>query len=281
MGELNKIILRAAKSSRRVNRNGTIETIPTVEAIVEKQNESALKGNSISLRTSIGLIERAMAEEEARIADECARWEAVKDRHQALLDRASARGETAPRLFPHPDDILIDRRVGVRIVGPVSKEDWPQYDMQVKLRDALFLQDRVECREGRLEATKPSSAFILAMFMNERMAPSLRLSQAEAMDRMMSARSLTQRDVLKLAPRALRQAGIVLPRGNCLPPPEDLIPVLKIMLDFGKDVFAAQDDGEVQDAVDQCSDGLAAEKYQRQKRRAIAMHINQSGEQQS
>jgi hypothetical protein len=264
MGEFNTRAKRLALQKLRVTKDGKTVEMEAVEAVMSKQLTGALNGSVIAQREFLNASRTALAASEAEIADDCEVWGSIKARNQKLLDDARARGKVPPRVLPHPDDILIDAKTGVRIVGPVDAEDSVGFDARVRFRDALYVQQAMEdALDGIPSVKRPSSGTpgILAMLMDHYLPPSLQLSTAEQLDKIWVLMRRPKRVLLVDCRAAWRAAGVAMPRGKRLPPPDRYFPMLDIYMAFGKAVLAAGDDRDaVNDAVQTAVEELRALK---------------------
>ena len=110
-------------SRRRIRTSAGTEVVLNYEIMQRKQFESGVAGNSVSQRDFIDRGERAERALVEHVKQQCALWTHIKEQQQKILCDMQASGSTDPGPLPHPDDILIDPRKGVQILGPMDSED--------------------------------------------------------------------------------------------------------------------------------------------------------------
>lgn len=137
-------ILRRILSRKYTVKDGTgSKTITGLEAIIQAQFQSAAKGNPHAMRLfmeAAGELERrdnARREAEARAAREhfdlIVRWKGVREKAWAA---AVSEGREPEKVWPHPDDILIDEAAQTYwIRGPRAPKQVPFYEYLKSLRD--------------------------------------------------------------------------------------------------------------------------------------------------
>ena len=280
MSEFSEAVLKVTAQKLRVTRDGKTSEITRLSALLEKEHERGLKGGAGAQAHALRRIERALAEKEADVAVQCDYWAPVKRRFLDLLADAKKKGVVPPRLFPHPDDIVIDRSEGVRIIGPVDEEDRAFYDQTLKMRTALYLQDRVEAREC-VSATDGgpgvTSPLILAVLLNDFLPPSLRQTKQEQLAQLRACQCLPMRAALKDCRSAWRAAGVAVPRGKKFSPTAVLVPILRIVMDFANDsTLAGVDPLQREEAMQRAEYRLMTEVLITQPRRNLAVQSQNS-----
>lgn len=254
MNEHERHVLRAARDKVRIQRDGKSVEISREEALIYKNHDLAFKGSVNAVRNATLQIAKATAAEAVEIAEECALWSAIKERQIKALKRAAQSGTVSQRVLPHPDDIFIDHRTGVRIVGPVDEDDWPRFNQWVRLRDTLYVQHAMEDFDNAYPArgpTTPSTPLILAMLQNLQLPPSLKLSVHAENERVWELRRMSRREALKACRAAWRGVGQDIPRGKRMMATEVLIALFGILRDFVADAGSA---GESPAALDEAID---------------------------
>jgi hypothetical protein len=107
------------------------------------------------------------------------------------------------------------------------------YKMAADLRDLRNLQQAMEdALDGVPMRNRPrhEGALILAMVLNQMMAPSLRLSEQQTFDRFYRLKYLPQRQLLKDCREAWRKFGAAAPRGRRFGTLEALRPMLRSLV---------------------------------------------------
>ena len=278
MNEHERQVLRAARDKVRIQRDGKSVEITRQEALIYKNHDLAFKGSVHAVRNASEQIAKATAVEAAEIAEQCARWGAVKAQQIKSLARALRSGKVGQRILPHPDDILINQRTGVQIAGPISEEEWPAFERRVKLRDTLYVQHAMEefdsaSPEGGQEPF--STPLVLAMLQNRLLPPSLKLPDDVENWRLSTFRRMSRRQALKACRAAWRTVGKDMPRGRRMVPADVMLPLLGILLDFAQDVTTAGDSQvALDDAINLTSRRLAREVPWPRRNNHNATHLN-------
>ncbi len=219
-----------ATTKRSVRSGGITERLTIFEILFRKQVESGLAGSPIAQWDSLRRAEIAVHARRLQIEVECEVWQRIKAENQQIIDQARAAKTPIPRVPPHPDDIFIDWKNGVRVVGPRSEEQWKTYDGQVRFRDALFLQQAMEDADNGVPVgDRPSkgAALVLAIYINDKLLPpSLRLSVVDVLDKTFSLLRLTRREALVRCRETWRTMGLRAARGKRFGTVETLLPML-------------------------------------------------------
>ncbi|WP_443749340.1 DUF5681 domain-containing protein [Asticcacaulis solisilvae] len=206
--------------------SGTV-TMPFNEALIQKQMAMALGGNRLVLKDMMQRIKHQEESEAERRAQASQDWFDIKRAQQQRLDDARRRGESDVRLYPHPDDIVRDRKTGDwDLVGPFEEEQIWYFEMWRSIQHLLLIwneQYRRLGRSGSLEKEIQMEA--LVWMIENQLPPSYRLEEhswIEAIvryDRMsektLSIAEKTQTSaIVALRPHA--QTDVCLPEGALL-----------------------------------------------------------------
>jgi hypothetical protein len=234
-----------ASMRRTVKTGATTEKLTNYQIMERKQFESGLSGNSVSQRDYLRRVELA---EEARREDvqaRCLMWGHIKAKSQQAIDQARASGAPIPRVLPHPDDVIIDWESGPRFLGPIDEDEWKLFKQTLDLRDLLYLQQAMEDALDHVPTrNRPSQggALVLAMFLNQMMAPSLRLSESEEFWRVYELRALPKRQLLLDCRKAWRRFGATAARGQRFGTAETIFPMLRALMGAIKAHKVIEDD---------------------------------------
>jgi hypothetical protein len=138
---LKAIVLEEAYRKVRITEGSRPLSIPMAQAVVRSLAVSAAKGNQRAQRLFTELL-ASVEREDKKLRDEWLKtaieykidWE-----HE--LERRKHLGIDAPAPLPHPDDIIIDTRTGgVRVMGPMTKEDKVVWDQLRARKEACDLE---------------------------------------------------------------------------------------------------------------------------------------------
>jgi hypothetical protein len=107
---------RSFEQTITVTQNGLPTELSMVQAVMQTLIKSALKGSPQSLR-QVTELSRLTAEARKReILEEISQWEVIQGRQYQKYKAHRAAHGFDPMDFPHPSDIVLDRKSGVRIL---------------------------------------------------------------------------------------------------------------------------------------------------------------------
>ncbi len=124
------IILEEAYRSIRINDAERQVSIPMAQAIVRSLAVNAAKGNQRAQRLFTELLS-VTERDNKRLHDE---WLETAIEYKVEWDKKLERRKNlgiidTPEPLPHPDHVIIDMKAGgVRIIGPMTKEERPYWD---------------------------------------------------------------------------------------------------------------------------------------------------------
>lgn len=128
---LKAIILEEAYRSVSLTDANHQVSIPMAQAVVRSLAVNAAKGNQRAQRLFTELL-TATERDNKRLHDE---WLETAIEYKVSWDKELERRkrlgiEDAPAPLPHPDHVIVDMKTGgVRITGPMTKEEKPYWDM--------------------------------------------------------------------------------------------------------------------------------------------------------
>lgn len=100
-------ILKAGDRVITVTENGRPVSMTLHEATLRAEQSAALKGSPMAQHHLIDTYLKADAERRHEIADECGRWEEIRNELIRLRAEVEKVGRPPSIPFPHPDDIVI------------------------------------------------------------------------------------------------------------------------------------------------------------------------------
>lgn len=228
MQSTDKLVLQEGQNLITVREGGTTRQIPMIQAALLAEAKAGLSGNAFALRNHINRFAKAEEARQRKINEQCDTWEELVAEDRAIIAAAKKAGRPIPTIYPHPDDVVIDREKGVRFIGPVDKESAAALELILKYRDLLFLQseldDRLLCDEEL--GNTLSSAGVMAFLVDKEIPPRLRLSETEWISRKMEHRRITKRELLTQLRRGWRSLGFrSWRRGRTFPPAQVLLEI--------------------------------------------------------
>ncbi|MDX8354524.1 hypothetical protein [Cognatiyoonia sp. IB215182] len=187
-------------------------------AVLQKLASSALNGSVQSIRQFNELQRLAAENKQLDIKRSVTEWRAIKKAQlRKYADYRKIHG-CEPLDFPHPDDIWIDDRTGVRILGPYDHDEYIAMRNTKRIIDACLWQDALERRMNGLhrEDDPPSGGLLLAELLNQTLPRREQLRGGDIVFRMMRREALSQRQLLTKARQAWLDAGYIIKRGATL-----------------------------------------------------------------
>jgi hypothetical protein len=222
LGTADSLALQEAERTIKIREGEEVREIPTIEAVFRAQAKSAISGNAFAQRDVVNRYEKAENERRRKIAEECEVWERYIENCRRLLAAAEAKGEPPPKLFPHPDDIFLDRKKGAFIRGPIDEEEAAMWGRLVRQRDLYIMQGVLDQRSWRKSNTKTpspiSTALVIAQLFNDSVPRRLRLSEGAFMSRILENEIMTKRTLVKALYQGWREVDLPMRRGAIFPP---------------------------------------------------------------
>lgn len=120
---MSAMVLAEANRLIEVREGKTVSKIPAIQAVLRKLVIAAAEGDlkaagkvlDVVMRTESG---RATAAQE--FLAEAGRY---KEKHRPAIEQAEREGSDPPDIYPHPDDVLINKHTGeVTVDGPETKD---------------------------------------------------------------------------------------------------------------------------------------------------------------
>jgi hypothetical protein len=242
----NAIMLQQAERLVTVRDGNEIRKVTVIEAVGLAQAKSAIEGSPYAQRDFFVRYQQAEQERLRKIAEDCDFWEWYIDMSRRKIAEAAARGEPPPKVLPHPDDVLIDREKGVRIVGPGNEDEEAQLQKSRKTLDILLMQAALDWRKHKdSHVSDPldrhESALVTMHFWNELLPLRYRLTEPNIVSSLMTYKSMTMRSLEKNLYRSWRSIGIPMRRGQTLRPTRVAKQILELVVDIvGKHIDPAE-----------------------------------------
>jgi hypothetical protein len=214
-------VLAIANKTVPVRDGGELREMSMLEAVVAATATGAVSVNPRSQATFLSLTQKAYEADLLQRRRSIELWTEYKRAWSAKIADAKKRGEPAPCILPHPDDIIIDHAKGPRFLGPFDKNEETKLNETILFRDTLIMQDELDRRSKvRLNGeplTEPGSAALLSFLLERGIPPRLQLSDTERVLKMMKIESMQKRELLKLLFSAWQRLGSPQPRGFVSP----------------------------------------------------------------
>lgn len=238
--EYDRAVDASLKQHLIVTENGVRREIMVQEAIIQKRNQNALKGNSHSQRQALEEASRIAEKEQALMDAEIEHWSAVAADNARVLKRLLEKYDgvgPAPTVYPHPDDIIIDYQKGVTIAGPRNVEEAKVIANARRYVEALLLQRAMERAVEKRRKELPTEPDVLLKFasaVNMSVPGRYKLSDREIVSHMMKNANKPIRDLRKETYRAWQRVGTPRKRGASFLSDEAMMVVLEVIGDLAK-----------------------------------------------
>jgi len=217
--------------------SGTV-TMPFNEALIQKQMAMALGGNRLVLKDMMLRIKHQEESEAERRAQASQDWFDIKRAQQMRQDDARRRGGPEVRLYPHPDDIVRDRKTGDwDLVGPIKEEQAGYYEMWRYIQHLLLIW--IEQRKESLARDQYLESMALVWVIEKQLPPSYKLPEWQWADVIVRYDRMSKRMLAKEASRCIEHIGSLRPAETC----EVILPEenFAILMSFAKAMLAAME----------------------------------------
>lgn len=210
--DLERALLAEGRRRVTVRDGGEPVEMSVNEIIARKTAETAAKGSPHAQRIWLNAIAEAVARENAIKEEDAAFWRAYQRYYRSEIAQARKKGEPAPELVPHPDDIVIDDRNNISIDGPVTEPEAQAYAYIVNQREALMRQHvlderRAERGDGGSAKEQLTGAFLMSSMANTVLPKRLQLDTSGMWQLYRRFQGQTQRELLKDNYRAWKRLG--------------------------------------------------------------------------
>lgn len=187
-----------------LHENGKPIELDTVQAIVRSLMVEGLKGNRLAKKYVLELVRQLEHEAVERSIERYKYYAEKKAEGEAKIAQCEAQRRPLPRLYPHPDDILLDEaKVEVHILGPRSENEAIPYVGAALARDWCLARAVLDEKYGKItpfaweDLQLGSPPGMLATFIEMRLPPSFRRSKSETCTFMLDLMGLNKRQLLQ------------------------------------------------------------------------------------
>lgn len=275
-----KAALRAGQSKIKVREGEQIKEVPKFEALVEALLSQGLKGNARSAGLVLDMLRAAEQAHAREIAEEVELWSKYKEFYSHQIELARRTGQPEPAIYPHPDDIVIDKD-GPRFLGPWDEAQNKQVLHTVQTCEVLLMQDELDRRsETRLDGSpvkEPGAALYMAKQLNETLPPRLKLSDSRIIRLQMRFHCIAKRTLLKQLHAEWGKIGQPKPRGFVFPDMTAILPEFAAHKEFATKVVSGTIDlshSSLQEIVDLIQVHVAERiPYLKEKLRAVLARL--------
>ncbi len=217
------LTLKMAEQKVTVRDTDGSHELTGIEVAYKARFKSVVGGSAMAQRDYIRAFEEADAARRAKI-DEEIEWahNYIRDA-RPIFERAAQRGEPEPPELVHPDDVIIDPKLGVRFRGPFVGDLRAALDKVIAFRDALLLQsildDRCALKADRADPERwPGTARLMMNIVEMLLPVRFRKTEKQIFQKAFEYRRTPKRQLVKDVHAAWKAAGLPVPRGATFPP---------------------------------------------------------------
>lgn len=202
-GYLGDVFEQEAFRTLQLNENGKPVKMSAMQAIIRSLLVEGVKGNRLAKKAALEMLRREEQEAVNRSIDSYNYLARKKAEGEAKIAQCKKQGVSPPRLFPHPDDILLDQaKLEAHVLGPWSEDQAIPFDRTAVIRDWLQACSVLEEKYGEVktiehEGVSASARGVLAMMIENSLPPSLQRSKSATLTFMMDLHGLTKRQLEK------------------------------------------------------------------------------------
>ncbi|MFD0916869.1 hypothetical protein ACFQ14_10665 [Pseudahrensia aquimaris] len=250
MTNIDREFLKIAEELLAVTENGVHREASMMELIVKKLFKAGLGDSAHAKGQILKYLARAEQKRERdreRRVQNGLKWKAIQ---QERLVQAEAAGQSTRLILPHPDDMTIDPKQGVILIGPFDEHSLMKLERDIQERNVFMLQAVLE---DRIDWPTPSgsdnhsdevfqggSARLICMLIDQTLPERHRVSDDDWIRHEWLHRQKTKRELLKEVRRAWRSIGKSVPRGALTPSVDKTVRAFKAGQPFLTDLIFAR-----------------------------------------
>lgn len=200
-GRLDSLLEEEAFRSLRLNENGKPVEMSAVQAIMRSLLLEGVKGNRLAKKYAFEMLRQEGQDALQRSIDHYAHFARKKAEGEATIARCRKERVPPPRLFPHPDDILLDEaKLEVHLLGPLSRDEAIPFERVALVRDwfharSVFEEKYGEVRTIECEGMSASASGVLAAIIDKTLPPSFQRNEGSTLAFLMDIHRLTKRQL--------------------------------------------------------------------------------------
>lgn len=213
-------VLKGSRKQIKIRESDRVSEMSMRDVIIQSIFKSAATGNARSQGLALDVIRQAEQKHAQEVQEKSAFWSHYKEVMSARLQDAAAKGEPAPHMLPHPDDIAIDALDGPKFLGPVDEEGEAKIKETIALCETLILQDVLDERSKRRNgepARDSGGSLLMYCALQASIPPRLRLTHTHVNLRTLKYHAWPMRRLLKEVFQAWQRIGKPKPRGWVMP----------------------------------------------------------------
>ncbi len=212
-GSLERLLEQEAFRRLTLNENGQAVEMSAANAIARSIVLDGIKGNRLAKRYAMELLKEEERKAQKRALKNFEYFARRKLEGQRLLAQYKQQRREPPRLYPHPDDILLDEaKVEVHLLGPLTEDESTPFKQGALMRDWFYVCSALEDKCGEpliwtIEGKDVSGALFLASWCEMALPPSFRRDEFSSVCFMMDLKTMTKSELRKRLKTMLREVG--------------------------------------------------------------------------
>mgnify|MGYP000881550391 CR=1 FL=1 len=212
-GILGSLLEQEAFRTLQLHENGKPVEITAAEAVMRSIIIAGMKGNRLDKKFAFQTLRQEEKEALERSTESYLFWSKKKAEGAAKIALHEKEGVALPRLYPHPDDILLDEtKIKVHILGPMNKDQAIPFEKGALARDWYLAYSVYEEKLGKVttfewDGKSGTSSIVLAMLIDDSLPPSFRMDEWSMTGYVMKLQNFTKRKILQRLKTLITQIG--------------------------------------------------------------------------
>lgn len=198
---LDKLLEQEAFRLLQLNENGKPVEMSAAQAILRSLLVDGVKGNRLAKKYAFEMLRKEEHETLKRSLDRFDHFAKKKAEGNAKIAECEKRGVEPPRLYPHPDDILLDiAKLEVHLLGPMSEDRAIPYERGVLVRDLFHAFSVLEEKLGQIttiecDGISGAASGAYAMMIDDSLPPSFQRGEGSTCGFLMELADLSKRQL--------------------------------------------------------------------------------------
>lgn len=200
-GRLDSLLEQEAFRTLQLHENGKPVELMAAQAVMRSILVEGVKGNRLAKKFALEVLrreERDALNESRQTYEYFAR---VKAEGAATIAQCKAKRIAPPRLYPHPDDILLDdAKLEVYVLGPLSANEAIPFEGSALVRDWYHLISVSQAKYGEVttiefEGRSAPAGGVFAMIIEQSLPPSFQRDEFSTAFFLMDLHSLNKKEL--------------------------------------------------------------------------------------
>ncbi|MEQ8193214.1 MAG: DUF5681 domain-containing protein, partial [Rhodospirillales bacterium] len=200
-GNLDRILEEEAFRELKLQENGKPIAMSASQAIVRSILIDGMKGNRLAKKFAFELLRKEEREARKQATEQYEYLAKKKAEGEAMIAKCKEQDVPPPRLFPHPDDILLDEaKLKAYVIGPLSENAAIPHERGALTRDLFFARSVFDEKYSKvknieIEGMSASIWDLAAHASNDGLPPSFRRNDSSIISFHMELQWLTKKQL--------------------------------------------------------------------------------------